>query len=335
MKTKIFLAAVAAAAALVGCTKNRDAETVCDNSAETAELIVNIPLDGLKNDGLTKASGTVSRTDEEAVKSVQAFVFNNAGNLETYESANSGTLNLSCTRGDKIVAALVNAPAVSGITTLGELLDKTTALSDNAVGSFVMFGQMDVPVNEASVSVTLEVHRFASKVVIQKITNKMTLPQYQSSPVAVTGIYLINVAGDAPVSGSEAPSLWLNKKKNEASAENLYYEKLSSLNIAYNSSEEAEHYFYCYPNPTDADNTDEEWSPRHTRLVVEASVGGKKCYYPITLPVMSANTVYTIGELTLTRLGTETPDVETVLGSASFTITVAPWIAEEVGSVTI
>lgn len=330
MKTKIFIAAAAAAAVLVGCNKNQDTVTVRDASSETAELSVSIPLEGQ-----TKASGTVSEVAENTLASVQVFVFTDSGNLEAYKSATSGQLDLSCTKGNKTVAALVNAPAVSDITTLAELRAKTTALADNAAKSFVMYGQKAVPVNAASVSVTLEVQRFAAKVVIQKITNKMALSQYQSSPVAITGIYLINVAGNATLAGSGNPSLWLNRQKNEAAADCLYYEKPSALNVAYNSSESTGHYFYCYPNPTASDSADEAWSPRHTRLVVEANVGGKKCYYPITLPVVNANTVYTIGELTITRLGTDAPDVETVMGSASFTITVAPWKTENVDSVTI
>lgn len=330
MKAKIFLAAAAATAAIVGCTKNQDTVTVRDNSAETAELSVSIPLETR-----TKASGTVSETDENTLASVQVFVFTDSGNLEAYKSATSGKLDLSCTKGNKTVAALVNAPAIGDITTLAALRAKTTALADNAAKSFVMYGQKAVPVNAASVSVTLEVQRFAAKVVIQKITNKMALAQYRSTPVEITGIYLVNVAGNASLSGSGTPSLWLNKQRNEAGTDCLYYEKPSSLNVAYNSSESAGHYFYCYPNPVVADTAAEAWSPRHTRLVVEANVGGKKCYYPITLPTVNANTVYTIGELTITRLGTDTPDVETVMGSASFTITVAPWKTENVDSVTI
>ena len=77
------------------------------------------------------------------------------------------------------------------------------------------------------------------------------------------------------------------------------------------------------------------WTPRHTRLVVEASVGGQVYYYPITLPTIDGNTICTINELTITRLGTSTPDVDSVIGSVSFEITVAPWKNETVQSVTI
>lgn len=331
MKTKrIIAAATAAAAILAACTKTENVVKSADGTQGTAELCISIPTLTA-----TRASGSVSESEENALKSVQVFVFTESGNLETYKTATSGQLDLSCTKGNKTVAALVNAAEVTDITTLAGLRGKTTLLTGNSAGSFVMYGQKSVQVNAASVAVALEVQRFAAKVVINKITNKMSLAQYQSAPIEITGIYLINVAGDAAVSGDAAPKLWLNKAENEAGADCLYFEKPSALKVAYNSSDSDGHYFYCYPNPTASDSAQDAWSPRHTRLVVEAVIGGKTCYYPMTLPAVNGNTVYTIGELTITRIGTETPDVETVMGGASFTISVAPWKTENVNSVTI
>lgn len=331
MKTKrIIAAATAAAAILAACTKTENAVKSADGIRGTAELSVSIPALTA-----TKASGSVSESEENALRSVQVFVFTESGNLETCKTATSGQLDLSCTKGSKTVAALVNAAEVSDITTLAELRGKTTLLTGNSAGSFIMYGQKTVQVNAASVAVALEVQRFAAKVVINKITNRMSLAQYQSAPIEVTGIYLINVAGDAAISGDAAPTLWLNKAKNEAGADCLYREKPSALKVAYNSSDSDGHYFYCYPNPTVQDDARDAWSPRHTRLVVEAVIGGRTCYYPITLPAVNGNTIYTIGELTITRIGTDTPDVETVMGGASFTISVAPWKTEDVNSVTI
>ena len=331
MKTKEIIAAAAAAAAiLAGCTKTEDRGAAVENAGGEASLEVNIP-----GFGDTKASGSVSESVENALKSVQVFVFTESGNLEAGKTSDSGRLEISCTQGNKTVAALVNAPEVGDITTLAALRAKTTSLTANSQGSFVMYGQKAVQVNAASVSVALEVQRFAAKVVIRKITNGMALPQYRSVPVEVSGIYLINVAGNAALSGGVAPTVWLNRGKNEAASDCLYYEKPSGLKVAYGSSDSDGHYFYCYPNPTVSDSSQDAWSPRHTRLVVEAVVGGRKCYYPITLPAINGNTVYTIGELTVTRPGTETPDVETVMGNASFTISVAPWKTEDVDSVTI
>lgn len=330
MKTKIFLAAVAAAAVLTGCEKKQIPVTAGDDGGETAELSICIPLGNQ-----TKAAGTVTAADEDKLNSAQVFVFTGNGVLESSKRATTGNLELVCTRGDKQVAAVVNAPEINDVTSISEFRDKMTYISDNAAKSLLMYGQKWVTVDAASVTATLEVKRFAAKVVIQKITNKMSLAQYKSVPITIKGIYLINVVSGLPFSGDSRAAEWSNKQKNETSSDCLYYEKTSSLSLSYGASDSREHYFYCYSNPTENDNTDTAWSPRHTRLVVETIINGDVFYYPITLPVVAANTVYTIGELTITRPGTAKPDVIDVAGNAAFTITVAPWNNETVDSVTI
>lgn len=330
MKTKIFLAAAAAAAVLAGCDKNQNPVTVSHDVGETSKLSVCIPLDGR-----TRAAGTVDVAEEDKLNSAQVYVFSESGILESYKNSDTGNVDLVCTRGEKTVVAMVNAPSASDISTLSGLRMRATSLSDNKAGSFVMYGEKSLSVDAASLSVTMEVRRYAAKVVIQKITNKMSLAQYQSSPIEVTGIYLINVASSVAIAGASAPASWANRQKNEATSNCHYYEKPSSLKIRYNSSETNPHYFYCYFNPTVEDSDAEEWSLRHTRLVVETLISGRTYYYPITLPPIVANTVYTIGELTITRLGPTTPDVIGVIGDVSYTISVAPWETTEVDPVTI
>ncbi len=333
MRTKFILLLAAAAFGTAACTKNLDnsSETAgaVPGGEETVTLNVNLPF-GTPS----KASGSATDANETALKSVQVFVFNSSDNLEAYQSTATGSVNLTCTKGTKTIAALVNGEALSGIKTLSELSGTVSKFSENSAAGLVMFGTVTETI-ETDTSVTLEVARLAAKVVIGKITNSIAMAQYQSSPIAVNAIYLINVAGEAKFSGEYTPSLWLNQSKNSVTAGNLYYEKPSSLSIAYNASDASGHYFYCYPNPTSEDSTASEWSARHTRLVVEATVGGQTCYYPITLPVVNANTVYTIGELKITMIGTDSPDVVDAKGSASFTITVAPWKEQSVGDVTI
>lgn len=334
MKTKIFLAAAAVAAVLAGCEKKQSPVTVADNGGETSELSICIPLGGQ-----TKAAGTVQTADEDNLNSVQVFVFTSNGTLESYKSATTGNLEIACTRGSKQVVALVNAPVIRDITSITSISalsgQVTTLLGDNKAKSFYMYGMKHVSVDAASVAVTLEVKRLVAKVVIQKITNRIAVSQYKSSPIEVTGIYLINVASALEFSGRGDPTDWLNKRKNTMKSDCLFYEKPTSCYIECDESESKAHYFYCYPNPVENDTADAEWSPRHTRLVVETRIGNNTFYYPITLPKLAANTVYTIGELTITRTGALDPDVIDVTGSATFTITVAPWNNETVSPVTI
>lgn len=334
MKTKILFAALAAAAMFTGCKKNVDVEGRIQATPSGSERLEVTVSNSFSKAAGTKAAGAASESDEKNLKSAAVYVFADDGKIEASGTTTSATLNMNCTKGHKTVAVVVNATVSGAVATLTELKAKVVSLTDNASDALVMFGTEDVDV-DGNTSVTVTAERLVSKIVIEKISNRMTLPQYQSQPVAVKGVYLINVAGDVCLNGTYAPTLWLNKSRNEASADNLYYEKPSALNIAYNSSDEAAHHFYCCPNPTLADNADDEWSARHTRLVVEAEVGGKVCYYPVTLPVLKGNTVYTIGELTITRPGVDKPDMESALGSLTFTIEVAPWNEESVESVTI
>lgn len=347
MRTKFILLLAAAAFGAAACTKNLDNPSepagVVPGVGETVTLSISVPL-GTPSKALgapskafgapTKASGSATEANETALKSVQVFVFNSSNNLEAYQSAETGSVNLTCTKGAKTIAAVVNGATLSGIKTLSELSGTVSKFSENSAEGLVMYGTTAQTI-ETNTSVSLEVARLAAKVVIGKITNNIKMTQYQGSPIAVNAIYLINVAGDAKFTGAYTPSLWLNQSKNSASADNLYYENPSSLTIAHNASDASGHYFYCYPNPTESDSTDSEWSARHTRLVVEATVGGQTCYYPITLPVVNANTVYTVSELIITMIGTDSPDVADAKGSASFTITVAPWNNYAVGDVTI
>ena len=251
MKTKLFFAGACATALLMSCNKDVTIrEDAVNMPAETAELCVNIPLENA-----TKAAGAGSESDEKALSSVQVFVFTNSGNIEASKSSDSGSLEISCTKGEKTVAALVNAPALSDVRTLDDLRSRVSLLGDNGRQSFVMYGQKAVSVSAASVSVTLEVQRFAAKVVIGKITNKLELAQYRTTPITIEGIYLINVAGNAVLSGAGTPTLWLNKSKNETQADGLYSETPASLSVEYASSETSAHHFYCYPNPTSEDSS--------------------------------------------------------------------------------
>lgn len=67
---------------------------------------------------------------------------------------------------------------------------------------------------------------------------------------------------------------------------------------------------YCYPNPVTA----AEMGRMPTHLVLEGSLDGHRCYYPIPLPALSADTHYAI-DLTLTRLGSPEPDIPVESGT--------------------
>ena len=328
--TRIFAALAAVCALLTGCLKN-------DVIPQEDDRKYNLSVRVSTGEG-TKAEGPVDAAEEEKINTVQVFVFNESGRLETETYANStDNLNLVCTKGVKKVKVIVNEGQISGIKTLTDLDSKTSYLTNNHTQSLVMVNltPVTVDVNGPDVSVEVQVKRLVSKIVIKNVHNRLSLTQYKSQPLIVSSIYLINVP--AKCSFSEATyysNEWHNKSCRDDEARNIYNENISYV-LQHNGSMTTEHYFYSYPNPNAADSDAQEWSPRHTRLVVECVFDELVYYYPITLPVLQSNTVYTIENLTITRLGLSSPDVIETLGSASFLLDVADWDETTLSDVTI
>ena len=74
------------------------------------------------------------------------------------------------------------------------------------------------------------------------------------------------------------------------------------------------HSFYCYPNLTDT----------KTRLVIQAKIGSATYYYPITLDSVVSNKMYSYN-VTLKRLGSDSPDVPLTDGSYTFNLSILDW----------
>ena len=94
--------------------------------------------------------------------------------------------------------------------------------------------------------------------------------------------------------------------------------------------------FYPYQNLTanDANGWSSTFSARKTRLVVAATIGGTKYYYPVVIDTPARNTAYTV-ELTITGLGSTDPDKPVVKGSINASVTVQGWSAGAVYEETI
>ena len=166
-----------------------------------------------------------------------------------------------------------------------------------------------------STSVEITIKRYVARVSLGRITNSLS-GVYASREFVVRGVYLTNVAGNTTY-GLSAPTLWYNKMGEDSNpAETL---------ISCSGVSDGEYTFYPYPNPSESDASGGNWSSRHTKLVVEASIGGAICYYPIVLPVLQRNKTYTITELTVTMPGSDNPDIPIDKGSLNFNILVEDW----------
>lgn len=104
-----------------------------------------------------------------------------------------------------------------------------------------------------------------------------------------------------------------------------------------------EHAFYPYPNlfPKEGETPDyaDEWNPRGTILVIEATMldaagneiviqgtdGQTLGYYPIPLPALERNKTYSIDEVRITRLPGDKPYKPIETGESRVTVTVNEW----------
>lgn len=308
MVKKICVAAFAALA-LTGCNEN-GAELQDVPSGEKIQLTVNVP------EGSTKVTGTPA---DAKVNDVQVFVFDRYGVYETSSRASGSSLSLTCTSGEKQIMALVNAPQETGVSEISELRSRISELKDCTAESIVMSGEITKTLT-ASSSITMQVERIAARVAISRIKLDFEQEQHRQLPFSVKAIYLINVAGDRVYLGSGTPSVWFNKAKYIAqTSPDFLYDAVTAGDIANGSTYSKEHFFYCYPNVT----------ATKTRLVVETEIGGHTYYYPLTLDEVEANTAYTF-DLTITRLGSDSPDVPVEDGSVKFIVTVKDWVQQNV-----
>lgn len=284
----------------------------------------------------SRATGT-TYTDESRVNNLQVFVFDESGALEDYKDAGAAmTATLSATSGERTVWALVNAPALPGITTLDQLKSTASQLSDNAGNSLVMSGftQQEI-VDGGSVPVT--VRRIVARVSIGKISTDFK-HSLESKVVQIDAIYLINVAGSSNYAVSlTEPGSWVNQLGHyDLALDPLLSDSLTGVTVSNGNPYEAEHAFYPYPNPVEPQNWDDVWCPRHSMLVVEVTFDGATGYYPVELPVLERNKTYIIEELRLTRRPGTVPYKPIETGEATAQITVREWeTGLNLGTVTI
>ncbi len=317
-KTHYLLAAVLAVAA---CTQKTEIIPVEDSGLVSLE--VSVPQIQTK---------VASGDNDATVGAFQVFVFRDDGTYEAgaYGSAEQQTVKVS--QGAKTIAVLANHSEITENLSLSALQAKSVDLSENAVSSILMFGTKDVNVS-ADASVEVEVTRLVSKIEIVGITNAIEMDQYKDLTMTVNAIYLINVVGGRTLTGALDSPTWYNQMENKSEQTALLYDALNQT-VANGTTSTVSRHFYCFPNSA-AETSDETWSPRPTRLVVEIQLGTETWYYPITVLNVEANKHYIISGLTITRIGTDNPDEEMTFNNLDFTLTVKDWDEQSITEVTI
>ena len=308
MKKSIF-AFAAALAALVACNKNEATPMQPQDQEPLVPCELTVGICG----AMTKATA-VTADNEAKVNRLQVFVFR-GDDLDAYASVeNAKELTLSCTAGERVVYALVNAPDYSTVPGKAALLAKVSELEANTLTNFEMVGSKTVTLPQSE-KVSIDVNRIASRVILKKITRSFTSAALQALDFTVDAIYLVNVAGNTSYDFTAAPAAWYNVAENKNELASLLYDAPAAP-IVNGQSYPTAHTFYAYPNDL-AVNT--------TRIVIETTLGETKYYYPINLPAMDSNKSYEIEEVKITRPGSDNPDEPVSFADASFSINVIDW----------
>jgi len=316
---KFLLVTLAAAAALLACSKNST------EAPEGGQSSLNVRIRA-GNPG-TKAGTTVSENDEAKVSRIEVLVFNSGGGLDAYKSSDGSGLKvegISTSSGSKTVVAVVNAPAsakINEVTDIEALRGKTSLFkADNDPDNFVMYGEKSVYLTPTGTNdVSVDVSRLAARIRIDKVTRKFRsemsgLVDLPASEFEVVRFYLTNVADEvnygSPVGGAVAVSNWLTDETphNASPAASVAIDKDALVYspakadgganlLAQNGEYSNIHRLYAYPNSS---------TSQITKLVVECKIDGKYYTYPIAYEELKSNYSYEIRNLTVTRLGHNT-----------------------------
>ena len=327
----ILLGAVLLGAA-VSCSK---AGSPADFPAEKIRIVVDVEGSGAPGTRVTGVTSN-STSSEAKVNSLQIFVFNGE-QLDGYgSSSGSLTATASCTAGTRDIWAVVNAPALTSVSSKSQLLATVSDLAAE-ISNFQMVGSKSETLQKDG-NVKITVDRLAARVVLKGIKNALTNAA-QAASFKVLSVYLTNVAGDVDFghSSSYTVSKWYNRRGYQ-SANNLGSFTYDAVNKTVDSgaSDTEAHYFYSMPN-ANAAAVGGPWTPRSARLVIKAEIAGTVYDYPITLPALESNKSYEISLVTITRLGNpddgnepnsndDIDEEKPVVGfEQGFEITVNPW----------
>ena len=274
---------------------------------------------------LTRATG-VDGEDEAAVNSLQVFIFNSEGDIDAVGTGDGGSLSINVTAGKgKRLWAVANAPEITSVATEDELRGSITLLTDNATDNLVMSGSTVTDIlGDTEVSIILS--RLVARLSVKSITRQFTATGLAARPLILKRMYIINVPAGLRLDGTGDVTQWLNRGSFTSSgADGLLSDSGLNISLSNGLTYSTMHSFYCYPNPCTTDSGSGSWSPRKTRLVLEAELGGSLCYYSLTFPELQRNCTYTVENLTLSGKGSKTPDTPYGSESLSANLTVRDW----------
>jgi hypothetical protein len=280
----------------------------------TVEVVFSVLGEG------TRVNGT---EEERAVDNWTLLLYKDGRLAEAGTSDSGSAIRKKLAAGDYAAFAVVNPPASFRAADHPEPDDVAGAesdLRDNAPGRLVMAGgrTVTVPVPDGGTQ-RIGVDRLVCKADIRKISVQFDNPALADRTFLLKAVYLTNCYGKSRYGsdwGAEDilsdGARWYHRMglPSDGGLEGLLAERGIDERLTADTPHVREHTFYFYPNPLSEtqDTRSGTWSRRHTRLVIEAQIGGRTYYYPVTLPASRRNRTYIIEEAVIRKLGSRDPE---------------------------
>lgn len=282
-----------------------------------------------------KATG-VSAASEVRIGRWAVFAFDQSIGWYRYATSLSGEdipMNLVAGRSYSCYAIVNYSTSGTGafqpehVKTPSDLTEKVAYLGDNSVGNLLMFGA-DTIVPEAGESGTRSicVQRIVSRINITRVAVDFSeAPALAAKTFTLKHIYITNAyrttrfGDDFPASGlSGSRSAWYNSggwhrgENGESSMDALLGGRNLNAVITQANPYTVTHTFYAFPNATKKANDNhsmERWTPRCTRIVLEATLDDDTVYYWVNVPEMERNHIYTADNVVIRGRGSNDPEI--------------------------
>lgn len=325
---KLLLALSVIATIAQGCEQIEKKDGIGN---ENGKSIVRFCLDDSSVNGGSASTKLTGSSDEEALNNVEFIIFDDSGEYVTSLLTDGATAEMEIYEGSYTAAAIVNmGQSHAGENfSYGSVDEISVPLEDNSKGNLIMYAEKSFTIDESGADVNMEARRNVAKIAVGTIKNEMKDPVFQKQAFEIQRIFVSNVSGLSDLRGENSPTVWYNKnglwEDETDDIKSLLEDDNIDRTIALHGEYSQEHYYYVYPNDIADDSYDALWSPRFTRLVIEAALDGKTCYYPIPFGNIEANHSYIINNLTITKPGTDNPWERIDGEMCNFTITVVDW----------
>jgi hypothetical protein len=263
---------------------------------------------------------------ESAVTRWTVFVFDTGNGWYRYASSeDAAPLSFSLRAGRRYAClALVNPPLSLNPETVASADDirgMTARLEDESPGCLQMYGECLLLPSSGTQRQEILVKRLSSRLELRGVNVDFSAwPAWAGKTLQLRHIYVTNAYrttayGEDYASVSPLRSAWYNTlgwhagESASAALDALLGER--NLNAAIDADHPYTlcHTFYLYPNPVDEDSRlTSAWTPRFTRLVLEAEVDGETYYYPADVPAMHRNQACSVSSVVIRGPGSSTPE---------------------------